>query len=133
MNLKRVALIAPALLLAITTGCQTPPPPAVGADDYNLYPTVTATGGMHTVLKVREAGVSVQNGDVLKASIPVRNIATQTKLVQYRYFFFDSNGVPHNPNPAWKRARIAPNVEVYMVGNSTRPAADYRLEIRPQR
>lgn len=115
-----------------SVGCQSAPP-AVAADVYTDYPKVTATGGMNSILRVREAGVSIENSDVYRVSIPVRNIATQTKLVQYRYFFFDANGRMHNTDPAWKRARIAPDVEVFMVGNSIRPAEDFRLEIRPQR
>jgi uncharacterized protein YcfL len=126
-------LIAAACSAALLTGCQTPPPPAVEADYVTNYPRVTATGGVNTVLLVRETGVVVDNSDVLRVQVPVRNVASETKLAQYRFFFFDENGTVHNDNPAWKRARIAPNVEVFMSANSIRPAADFRLEIRPQR
>lgn len=130
-SITAASLLTTAFLL---TGCQTPvAPPAVAADTVADYPRVDATGGLDTVLVVREAGVSIQNSDLLRVSIPVRNTASETKLVQYRLFFFDDNGVPHNTNPGWTRGRIPPGTEIFMTGNSLRPAADFRLQIRPQR
>lgn len=134
-KLLRVTLLclAASTTVSFTSGCETLPAPAVGADPYSIYPRVTATGGMNRILKVREAGVSIRNDDLLRVSIPVRNVASETKLVQYRFFFFNEDGTVHNTDPSWRRTRIAPGVEVFMTANSITAAENFRLEIRPQR
>jgi uncharacterized protein YcfL len=135
MTTPRSVLATATLIAALAaTGCKTQlPPPAVGADQHPLYPRVTAIDGLNSALAVRTEGVSVDRGDVLDVTVPVRNTSTATKWVQYRFFFFTDDGTLLDNNPSWRRARIAPGVQAVMRGTSVAPAADFQLEIRAQR
>ncbi|GEM_PF-1196052 len=119
----------------LVAGCaKDVPPPGVAADEFTIYPRVTATGGLNSVLRVRESGFSKSTDPVLRVTVPVRNTAERTKFVQYRFFFFDADGEVVDANPTWTRTRIAPGAEVYMQGAAIaeQEASDFRLEIRPQ-
>jgi uncharacterized protein YcfL len=58
----------------------------------------------------------------------------QWSKVQYRYLFLDKNGVPLRAQPDWQQVTLEPRQAVFMSGNAMDDnAADWRLEIRPNR
>ncbi len=117
-------------------GCARQVPYTPGVDPLSVtnYPKVTTTGDLANWLVVAHPTV-VKEG-VLKVSTPVRLTSKtgQWSKVQYRYQFLDDKGTPVRAQPDWVPVTLEPQQQVFMTGNSLDSnAADWRLEIRPQR
>ncbi len=98
------------------------------------YPQVTTTGDLAQWLVVDQPVVS--RDGILKVSVPVRMTSNtgQWSKVQYRFIFLDANSVPVRAQPDWMPVTLEPRQQVFMQANSLDTnAADWRLEIRPQR
>lgn len=119
--------------IGVAAGCvneQPPPGLAVDTVPHEMYPKVIGTGGLNQWLKVSAA--NVDSDRVLKVSVAVRSVAQRGINTQYRFLFLDAEGLPLDPDPAWKRQRISGGAQAFYVGNSTNDrATDWRLEIRP--
>jgi uncharacterized protein YcfL len=136
--MKRLSLGAAAVVAALAAaGCSSSTEPFTpGADPVSQtnYPRVTTTGDLARWLLVDKPVIT--NEGVMKVTTPVRlNSSTgQWSKVQYRYIFLDKNGVPLRAQPDWQQVTLEPRQAVFMSGNAMDDnAADWRLEIRPNR
>jgi uncharacterized protein YcfL len=133
-SITRCLAVSVGVLASLLVGCQSQPgPPGVAADEITIYPRVTAVDGLNTFLRVRESGVVVSRDDVMSVTIPVRSVSRETEFIQYRFFFYDATGRPHDAEPSWSRTRIEPGAQAYLEGRSVRESDDFSLEIRAAR
>lgn len=100
----------------------------------DTYPQISTTGDLAQWLLFDKPSVS--HDGVMKVSVPVRSTTStgQWMKVQYRFIFLDANNMPVKAQPDWQPMTMEPRQQVFMTGNSMDSnAADWRLEIRPQR
>ncbi len=123
----------PALLLSLIVGCQSIPAPVPGrADPY--IPEQINLG--QTALRQRTAFQQPRlardaQTDLLFVSVPVRATTDQQLYIEYRTVFIDDHGMEINPDAAWVRKTLAPNVWTSLTANSTSAhAIDFRMDIR---
>ncbi|MCL4210392.1 MAG: DUF1425 domain-containing protein [Phycisphaeraceae bacterium] len=70
-------------------------------------------------------------GRPMHVEVPVRNLADQTYLIEYRYLFFDANGVQQQPEMGWRFAAIDAKQTINLVGQALDANAQtYRLQVR---
>lgn len=129
-----VAAVAGALAMAACSSSTEPYTPRADPVGQTNYPRVTTTGDLARWLLVDKPVIT--NDGVMKVTTPVRlNSSTgQWSKVQYRYIFLDSSGVPLKAQPDWQQVTLEPRQAVFLSGNALDSnAADWRLEIRPNR
>lgn len=121
-------------LLMVTLACSHNPK-AIRQDKLSIedYPQITALQGLDRVLVVSD--VMKDPGPPLKVTVAFRDDRDdKERRMQYRFFFFDSTGVPENQNPDWRYIEIPRRAAVYVSGNALdSKAVDWRLELRPAR
>ena len=98
------------------------------------YPRIDLDASLQTWL-VSATAPRVLPGPPLSVTYACRaRTDTEELNVQYRYLWFDKNGVPLNGNPTWQYKRMPSRSEVFFTGNATdSTAVDWRLQIRPAR
>ena len=130
---KHSIVLAGALMIAGLTACSTNPVPAE-PDHYTqeTYPQVVAMGDLEGALAVgRPAIQPAGGGKPMIVSVPVRLLDDEPANAQYRFMFFDANGMPLEPAMEWKYVLLPPKVQTYLEGVSLqKEAADWRLEVQ---
>lgn len=140
MRLTRRATPALALILAaagVLGGCQSPskaPSPGM-ADPYPAPlndPQVTVLSpALQPWLGFDAAFIDNTPGKPLQVQVPMRNLAARMYLVDYRFLFYDANGMELEPAMPWTMQALEPKQMVRLNGSAmTTKAASYRLEIK---
>ncbi len=96
------------------------------------YPRVTVAGELSPYITVDQP--VVEQGDVLKVSVPVRLLSDpgHSSNIQYRMLFVNSNGAPaRGGDMNWRFINLPPRNQVFLTGNAMdSDAADWKCEIR---
>lgn len=128
--MKRVLVM---LVVGTILGCQSVPAPVPGrADPYVPEQINIAEKALRQRTAFQQPRV-VRDAetDILHVSVPARATTDQQLYVEYRTVFLDEHGMEINPDAAWVRKTLAPNVWTTLTANSTTPrAADFRMDIR---
>ena len=134
-----LATITLATTLACIVGCQTiDTSPGAGRGD--PYPA-----------PVNDPQISVLNPDLrqwlgfqpaaitnqhtpdrkMRIEVPVRNLAERQYLIEYRYLFYDANGMELEPVMGWQMVPLDPKQVQRLKGQALANEAEgYRLEVR---
>lgn len=119
-------------------GCQTSTlPPAAQRDPVGSenYPRVVILDGLQRWVVVDAPVVTKSERDPLRVTVPVRAVTRREELnVQYRFAFFDADGRPIEPSPAWRYERLPSKAQRFLEANALdQRAVDWRVDIRPAR
>ena len=72
-----------------------------------------------------------EKGLPMQVQVPVRNLADPLYLIDYRFIFYDENGVELEPVMSWRRQELRSRQTVTLkAGAMTVDAVRYRLEIK---
>lgn len=133
--MTRILLIT--MTLAILVGCQQPdmsPSPGLG-DPYpppiNNPDISVLDRGLQQWLAFQPAVRIRDSRTPLTVQVPVRNMADRAYLIEYRYLFYDANGLEQTPVMGWKFAKLEPKQVVNLSANAMDTSAvTYRLEVK---
>ena len=123
----------------VATGCQeraSDPAPNPGLADpvlspYNDPDIAVIDEDLHQWLGFHPAVVVRRQGQPLSVEVPVRNVADDQYIVQYRFMFFDETGSMLEPEMQWDRAVLEPKVMEYLRGNALDARAEsWKLQVR---
>jgi hypothetical protein len=122
-------------ILAIA-GCDTVRAPGAAVADplpAGAYPQIEAADGLQGFIVYGEPKVSRDR--IMSVTVPIRAATDHEDVrVQYRFQFFDRNGVPIGDEPSWRYTKLASRRQEMLQGNAIDSgAADWRLQIRPAR
>ncbi|MFO0830594.1 MAG: hypothetical protein U0637_02000 [Phycisphaerales bacterium] len=96
------------------------------------YPRVTVAGELSNFIAV-DAPI-VEQGDVMKVSVPVRLLSDpgNSSNIQYRVLFFNASGAPARGGAMnWRFVNLPPRNQVFLTGNAMDgDAVDWRCEVR---
>lgn len=136
----RVSLIAAALLLAVTTGCQSPKT----AGQSISASIVDGSPQLATVLRIDDQRLaryisvvsvnsSVKHDGFLQAQVEVINNSKRNYAVQYRYAWYDANNMEIYPGKrSWQQAQLHGGASVRLPGVSPYPDVQgFQVHIRP--
>jgi hypothetical protein len=134
----RIAL--PAVLVATTllAGCQqapdvTPPfgypdPVGAGANDPQIQ---VLSSDLRPWLGFQTPTVIRRDGAPLEIQVPVRNLANEQYLTEYRFVFFDANRQVVQPEMGWVMQPLVAKQTEYLRANALdTQAVDWKLEVR---
>jgi len=124
-------LILPCLLL----GCQPGKPPAAAKPDPVApvsYPKIATEGNLGNFIYYAKPIARVQDGGLMKVTVPLRLADDQPVNAQYRFTFLDADGAPAGTPMDWRFLVLPPRLQVFMQATATETTAeDWRLEVRP--
>lgn len=130
----------PVLALLLTSaGCQeraSDPSPNPGLADpvpapYNSPDITVIDEDLHQWLGFHPAVVVRSRQQPLSVEVPVRNVADDQYIVQYRFIFFDETGSVIEPAMQWDRAILEPKVMQYFRANALDQRAEsWKLQVR---
>jgi uncharacterized protein YcfL len=132
-SLAPVVLVAAPLLLS---ACDTVKAPGAARPDplpSAAYPQIVAAEGLSGYIAYDAPKVSATKP--MEVTVPVRALTDNQDLnIQYRFSFFDQNGVPLHENPDWRTIKLPSRNQRFLSGFAREQSAvDWRLEIRPSR
>lgn len=133
MQIHSIAILTGLLLLG---GCQTSKAPSPGGGDpypapYNNPDISVLSPELQPWLAFQPATVVRSTGKPLAVQIPVRNMADRGYLIDYRYLFYDENGMEIEPVMGWTMQSLEPKQVVYLKANALdEQAKTYRLEVK---
>lgn len=82
-------------------------------------------------LAFQPAAIDQDGQRPMAVQVPVRNIAERQYLIDYRFLFYDEDGMELQPMMGWTMASLQPKQIVRLRGNAlSREAVNYRLEIK---
>ncbi len=123
----------PALVL---TGCDTVKAPASSRPDplpAAAYPQIVIDKELEGLIV---NGVpKIDRARIMSVVVPIRATTERADLrVQYRFQFFNRDGVPIGETPDWRYTVLPSRNQVFLPGNAIDAGAeDWRMEIRPAR
>jgi len=133
-------VLAAALVVAcpvlMLSGCDTVKAPASSRPDplpAAAYPQIAIDKELEGLIV---NGVpKIDRARIMSVVVPIRATTERADLrVQYKFQFFDRNGVPIGDEPDWRYRALPSRTQVFLEGNATDAGAeDWRLEIRPAR
>ncbi len=130
-------LISLASAIAIGgTGCQADRSPGAGmADPYPAQindPRITVLApDLRGWIGFQEFRVAQDEDKPLSVNVPVRNMTERQYLIDYRFLFYDEDGMQISPVMGWQMVAMEPKQNVRLEGSALdRSAVDFRLEVR---
>lgn len=132
-SISRVLLVLAPLAMPLVA-CDTVKAPGAAKPDplpSAAYPQIVAAEGLSGFIAYDAPKVSVTKP--MEVTVPVRALTdNQDVNIQYRFSFFDQNGVPLNENPDWRYLKLPSRNQRFLSGFAREQSAvDWRLEIRP--
>jgi uncharacterized protein YcfL len=132
-----IVLIASCSLIACDSSQRRPNAPDADVVTSENYPKVTLQSPLNSDhLVVDYTGIIIDaptSTRPLRAQVPVRSIADQQFLVQYRFLWFDDTG-RNVGETGWRFTPLDVAMQAQFSGAATTlSATDWRLEIRPSR
>lgn len=130
-------LAAGALLLVGPAACTGPntverDPDLIG----EAYPRVTYQAGLSDSEVVYDRPIvrRSEDGRPIAVTVPLRSLRDEPVAIQYRFEFYDYEGLPIEPLQDWTRAIVPGRSRELVSGNATSLRADdWRLVIRRSR
>ena len=134
----RVSALALAALLGVGAGCQptTPIGTAAGYGDplpapYGDPQIAVLADDLRPWLGFQPAGVVADGRRPMAVDVPVRNLADDQYLVEYRMLFYDGHGMEVAPVMGWQMVAIEPKQTARLVASALDTRAEpYRVEVR---
>ncbi len=132
----KYALALGLLLTGGLTGCATSRAPSPGAGDpvpppYNDPQISVLAPELQSWLAFDPAYVVHVGTGPMAVQVPMRNMAPRSYLVDYRFLFYDANGMELEPTMGWQLQALEPKQLVRLKGQSlTDAAVSYRLEVK---
>lgn len=134
MTTTCAAAIAAGLL-----GCRSndPKAPASAGQDMlsiDAYPKITVDPPLNKYI-VTHGPIVDSSREIMRVVVPIRATTNSVEPnVQYRFLFYDANGIELRQQTGWRMVQLPVRTEVQLAGNALdNTAADWRLEIRPGR
>ncbi len=128
-----MCLLASVMVIAVG-GCEYAPARAEQDTlDRDLYPKIALHESLRGDIVV--ADVVENAGPPYRVTVALRSkTSTADRLVQYRFIYLDSSGVPIGETPGWLSERMPARTETFIKSNALDyGATDWRMEIRPSR
>lgn len=134
--MTRLTTIAAVLTTALVLGCRTDISPSGGlGDPYPaplndpqisvLSPELRPWLGFHPAIIDRDIERPMY------VEVPVRNMTDRQYLVDYRFLFYDANGLEVRPTMGWTMAAFEPKQVLRLDGSAmSNDAVSHRLELR---
>ncbi len=130
------ALCAGVVCCVLIGGCKTDTSPSPGLGDPYPAPlndpqiTVLAPE-LQQWLRFSPAVVVKDDRQPMAVEVPVRNTTANQYLIEYRFLFFDENGLQLQPTMGWKFQSLDPKQMARLSGKAlSEKAESYRLEVR---
>lgn len=126
------------VMIAGLSACAPNPkaPASAGADllSVDAYPKITVDPPLNKYIVTRGPIVDASRS-ILRVVVPVRATTNSTEPnVQYRFLFYDDNGIELRQQTGWRMVQLPVRTEVQLTGTALdNTATDWRLEIRPGR
>jgi len=137
MTSRPLALLAAAAFPVFAQpGCDTVKAPASSQPDQlpaAAYPQIVVDKELKGLIV---NGVpKIDRARILSVTVPIRATTDHADIrAQYRFYFFDRNGVPMGEEPDWRYTVLPSRSQVFLSANAIDAGAeDWRLEIRPAR
>ncbi len=127
---------AAALFVAILSGCQADRSPGAGmADPYPAEvndPRITVLApDLRPWIGFQDIRVDPDADKPLAIDVPVRNLTERQYLIDYRFLFYDEDGMQISPAMSWRMVALEPKQNVRLHGRALdQDAVDFRLEVR---
>lgn len=138
MSFKSASVTMTLAALALVGGVQgcasTAPPPARVDPAGGGYPQITVEPQLQQWIVVDRP--TVQMGEVMKVTVPVRMDTNRSPeiAIQYQFTFVDANNVPLPTQSGWQMVTLPSRMRRELQGTALdRNAVDWRLEIRSGR
>lgn len=130
-TLVRSMLLATPILLGACDPVKAPGAAKADPLPSAAYPQIVAAEGLSGYIAYDAPKVSATKP--MEVTVPVRALTDNQDLnIQYRFSFFDQNGVPLNENPDWRFLKLPSRNQRFLSGFAREQSAvDWRLEIRP--
>ena len=130
-TLVRAMLLATPILLGACDPVKAPGAAKADPLPSAAYPQIVAAEGLSGYIAYDAPKVSATKP--MEVTVPVRALTDNQDLnIQYRFSFFDENGVPLNDNPDWRFLKLPSRNQRFLSGFAREQSAvDWRLEIRP--
>lgn len=130
--MMRMMMLASALMMAGLSACTDPVPAKPDKYTMQTYPQVVTMGNLEGAVAVAQPVVQpAGDGTPMRVSVPVRLLDDEPANAQYRFTFFDVNGMPLEPAMQWRYVLLPPKTQVFLEGISLqKEATDWRLEIQ---
>jgi uncharacterized protein YcfL len=140
-SLPALALAAPAFAaglagLTVLTGCESTPPVSASDPVVIADPRLSVLDGVgRDLLRFQQAVVVDRPDQPLRVQVPVTNVSSRdTYYADYRYLFFDADGLQLEPVMGWQFIPFDPGQSQRMIGAAVHPTArSWRLEVRRAR
>ena len=139
-NMKTLGALLACLVLitVLPAGCDQPADISPGAGMGDPYPAPLndpqisiLAPDLRQWLAFHPATV-VSDGDrPMHVQVPVRNLAEKKYLVDYRFIFYDANGMQMDPIMGWSMVALRPKQTQYLTARAlSTDAESYRLEVK---
>jgi len=132
-----IASLSFLVLLLVGAGCQqTNPAPRPGLADpypapYNSPDITVVDEDLRQWLGFQPAVRVRTTNQPLHVEVPVRNLADDQYIIQYRFLFYDERDVEQDPIMGWRRAVLEPKQTVRLEGSALDASAkSYKLQVR---
>lgn len=131
--MMRTLLVTGILAAAMALcACDNPPLPAYQAK-FDAPQFSMTDWGLQQDLRVSKAVTNLVGAGQLQVAIELENNTDHVVKADYRYTFLDKNGVAIDPASAWTPVNVPPRGFQQFTITSMSPAADFRVELRPQK
>ena len=110
-------------------------PPTARQDPLGgAYPREVAIEGLDRAIVVEPAIVDESTDSrPMRVTVPVRSVVDEPLVLQYHFIFRDERGRDLHDS-GWRHQRLEPRLQANLEANARQTAAaDWRLEIRPER
>ena len=134
---KTQAMLVCLLMWLVMTGCQEPnlsPSPGLG-DPYPAPmndPQITIVSPeLRQWLRFHAAIVMDDGERPMQVQVPVRNVTQKQYLIDYRFLFYDANGMELEPQMGWAMKALLPKQTTRLMGKAlSTESVCYRLEMK---
>lgn len=78
-----------------------------------------------------DAPIQLRDNDILTVSVPTRNLGDERYILDYRFTWYDANGLEIRPAMSWREVVLEPKGQKRLQANALdNRAQDWKVEIR---
>lgn len=78
-----------------------------------------------------DAPIQVRENDILTVSVPTRSLGDERYILDYRFTWYDANGLEIKPAMSWREVVLEPKGQKRLQANALdNRAQDWKIEIR---
>ena len=128
--------VAAMLLVLTSAGCEHNTSPSMGLGDpylspYNDPQITLLSPDLQRWLAFQSARIESDGNKPMQVEVPVRNLTNRNYPIDYRFTFFNRQGMQLKPTMQWRFANLAPKQVVSLsAGAMSAEAVSYRLEVK---